>query len=232
VVEAYRTEEEQVEALRKWWQENSKSTIAAIVLALSASFGWQAWQKNSTAQTEMASSVYQNMLEAVNNLTGAPAGPGQAATVRHLAETLKTDYSGSTYAQFAALHLAKMAVAEEDLDAAEQQLRWVLSAGPVAEIQQLTRLRLARVVAAKGDTSAALAMLDTEDSGTYAAAYAEVEGDVYMQLGQPDQARSAYERASLLLLSDGGAVSQSLGLKLEALNPVPARELEQAAEES
>jgi predicted negative regulator of RcsB-dependent stress response len=232
VVEAYRTEEEQVEALRKWWQENSKSTIAAIVLALAGSFGWQAWQKNRTAQMEMASSVYQDMLEAVNTLTAAPAGPEQTATVRHLAETLKTDYSGSTYAQFAALHLARIAVTDEDLEAAERELRWVLTAGPEPEIQQLTRLRLARVVAARGDTDAALAMLDADASGSYAAAYAEVEGDVYMQLGQPDQARGAYERASLLVVGEGGSVSQSLQLKLEALNPVPARELERVAGEN
>jgi predicted negative regulator of RcsB-dependent stress response len=231
-VESYSTEEEQVEALKKWWQENSRSIIAAIVLALAGSFGWQAWQENRATQAETASSVYQDMLDAVNNLTAAPAGPEQAATVKHLAESLKTDYSGTTYAQFAALHLAKMAVAEDDLEAAEGELRWVLTAGPVAEIEQLTRLRLARVVAARGDTSAALAMLETEDGGSYAAAYAEVEGDIYMQLGQADQARSAYERASILSLGDGGAGSQSLQLKLEALNPVPARELEQAAVES
>ncbi|MCZ6830806.1 MAG: tetratricopeptide repeat protein [Gammaproteobacteria bacterium] len=231
-MEAYRTEEEQLEALRKWWQENSRSTFAAIALALAASFGWQFWQDHRATQAETASSIYQDMLEAVNLLTAAPAGPEQVATVRHLAGTLKTGYAGSTYAQFAALHLAKMAVAEDDLATAEQELRWVLTANPVQEIQLLTRLRLARVVAAKGDTAAALAILETEDSGTYAASYAEVEGDVYMQLGQQEPARAAYERASSLALSEGSAASRSLQLKLESLNPIPAREVVQVAEEN
>ncbi len=231
-MESYRTEEEQVEALRKWWQENSKSLFAAIALALAASFGWQSWQDHRSTQAESASAIYQDMLEAVNLVTAAPASAGQVATVRHLAGTLKTDYAGSTYAQFAALHLAKMAVAENDLETAEQELRWVLTANPAQEIQLLTRLRLARVMAAQGETTTALAMLETEDSGTYAASYAEVEGDVYIQLEQPEQARAAYERASSLALSEGSTTSRSLQLKLESLNPVPPREVAQAPEEN
>ena len=33
-MEEYRTEEEQVEALRRWWNENGRSTIVAIIVAL------------------------------------------------------------------------------------------------------------------------------------------------------------------------------------------------------
>ena len=35
-MEAYRTEEEQVEALQRWWDENGRSTILAVVVALAA----------------------------------------------------------------------------------------------------------------------------------------------------------------------------------------------------
>jgi predicted negative regulator of RcsB-dependent stress response len=232
VVEQYQTEEEQVEALKKWWQENGKSTIIAVVVALGASFGWQSWQGHRSAQAEAASAFYQEMLDAVTVLTEQPAGPDQAATVRHLAGTLKTDYSGSTYAQFAALHLAKLAVAENDLEAAEAELRWVLTANPPAEVEQLARLRLARVKAAQGDSDAALAILETDDSGTYAASYAEARGDIYLQSGQADQARAAYEEAATLELVGGATASRSLQVKLESLSPVAPREIVQAPEEN
>ena len=49
-MEQYRTEEEQVEALRRWWNENGKSTVAVIVIALAAGLGWQAWQRESGNQ--------------------------------------------------------------------------------------------------------------------------------------------------------------------------------------
>ena len=64
-MDQYRTEEEQVEALRRWWDENGKSTIAAIVIALAAGFGWQAWKANDQQQRENASDIYQAMLQAV-----------------------------------------------------------------------------------------------------------------------------------------------------------------------
>ena len=38
-MESYRTEEEQVEALKRWWDENGRSTMTAVVLALVAGFG-------------------------------------------------------------------------------------------------------------------------------------------------------------------------------------------------
>ena len=65
-MDTYQSEEEQVEALRKWWQENGKSTMAAIVVALAASFGWQSWKEHRSTQAEIASSVYQDMLEVVS----------------------------------------------------------------------------------------------------------------------------------------------------------------------
>ena len=120
MAESYQTEEEQLEALQRWWDENGKSTIATIALALGVGFGWQYWQGQQQERSEVASGVYQDMLEAVSN---AGENPELLATGRNLAETLKTDYPGTTYAQFAALHLAKLAVARDDLAAAEQELR-------------------------------------------------------------------------------------------------------------
>jgi predicted negative regulator of RcsB-dependent stress response len=70
-VEQYRTEEEQVEALRRWWNENGKSTVAVIVIALAAGLGWQAWQRESGNQREQASDLYQALLRA--NDTPAPS---------------------------------------------------------------------------------------------------------------------------------------------------------------
>ena len=102
-MDQYRTEEEQVEALRRWWDENGRSTIAAIVVAVAVGFGWQAYKSNDQQKQENASDLYQSMLQGMGQ-TGATAE--QEETVVDIAEQLKGDYSGSTYAQFAALHLA------------------------------------------------------------------------------------------------------------------------------
>ncbi len=218
-METYRTEEEQVEALKKWWEENGRSTIAAVVLALAAGFGWQGWQEHREQQAELASLSYEELLEATQQ---APSDE-QNATIRHLAGTLKQDYSGSTYALFASLHLARLDVQEGNYAAAERELRSVLTANPPLEIRLLAELRLARVVAAGGDPQAALAIVTAATPGTYAAAYAEVEGDLQVQLGNEAAAIEAYERAVAAAAASGEGASESLQLKLQVLTPVAPR---------
>ncbi|MCY4428106.1 MAG: tetratricopeptide repeat protein [Halieaceae bacterium] len=213
-MDSYRTEEEQVEALRNWWRDNGKSTIAIVVLALGAGFGWQGWQQYRGEQAQSAAALYQDLLEAVN--VSVSLSSAQAATARHLAGTLKSDYSGSIYAQFAAMQLARLAVNEDDLAAAEQELRWVLTRNPVGDIQRVARLRLARVIAARGETQQALDMLAVE-AGAYAAVYAEARGDIHRLLAQEEQALAAYREAAGYNQDNGVANTGTLDLKLQSL---------------
>jgi predicted negative regulator of RcsB-dependent stress response len=220
-VDKYQTEEEQVEALRRWWDENGRSTMVAIVLAVGAGFGWQAWQERQQESAEAASIYYEELLQAVQ-LVGEDK---QEATIRHLAEGLKEDYSGSTYASFAALHLARLAVMEDDLVRAEEELRWVLTAKPTDEVRMLAELRLARVVAARGNLQGAMDILLIDEAGGYEPAYAEARGDIYLQQGEPDKAIAEYQAALALAAASGGGAGDSLQLKLESLTPVPARDV-------
>jgi predicted negative regulator of RcsB-dependent stress response len=175
-VESYRTEEEQVEALRRWWQENGRSTIVAIILALGVGFGYQGWKNHVETSAEGASDLYQRMLQAFST----PALPGEQQEVAvQLAQQLKTEYEGSSYAQFAALQLASTAVGENDLGSAETELRWVLGkADTGSDIARIAQLRLARVLAAQGQQEQALAILAEADAGPYAASYALARGDI------------------------------------------------------
>lgn len=223
-MEQYRTEEEQVEALRRWWQENGRSTMAAIILALAAGFGWQSWKGYSQGQQENASDSYQAMLTALS-------APGQSAREQQLgierAEQLKADYSGSTYAQFAALHLARLAVENGDLAEAQAQLRWVLGrADKGSDTAQVAQLRLARVLAADGDTEQALAILAQGGEGPYQGSYAVARGDILLTLGRGEEAREAFTQALMLASASQGQVNlQTVRQKLQSLSPVPARTL-------
>jgi predicted negative regulator of RcsB-dependent stress response len=222
-VEQYRTEEEQVEALRRWWNENGRSTLAAVVLALGAGFGWQAWQANEVRQQEQASDLYQALLQAIGTEEVSTGGAGAI----DLAEQLKSDFNGTTYAQFAALHLAALAVNEGKLPEAEAQLRWVLGrAAAGSDTARVAQLRLARVVASSGDTDQALTILTEVEPGSYGASYAAAQGDILLAAGRNDEARDAYNQA--LGLAGGGGQGVNLPVlqqKLQSLTPVPARTL-------
>ena len=228
-MDQYGTEEEQVEALRRWWDENGKSTIAAIVIAVSVGVGWQTWKANDRQQQENASDIYQAMLQAMD--TGDASAEQELAGI-DLAEQLKADYNGSTYAQFAALHLARLAVNNNELAEAKAQLSWVLGeADRGSDIAQVAQMRLARVVASLGDTDQALAILEEAGEGSYQASYALARGDILLALGRDDEARVAYNQARMLAVGSQGQINMSaLEQKLQSLNPVPARTIEAPVE--
>lgn len=216
MAEGYHTEEEQIEAIKKWWQENGKSTVISIVVAIAAVFGWQGWQQQQQAKIDAASKIYQGMLTAVSGANGN-ASPEQLATANHLADKLKQDFSATTYATFAALFRARLAVEAADITAAEQELRWVLDNGTTDELTLETKLRLARVLLAQARYDEALAVLTGEVAG-YAAAYAETRGDIYQASGDSAQALHAFEQAVTLNLQASQPVNnQLLVLKLEQL---------------
>ena len=227
-MDAYRTEEEQVEALKRWWNENGRSIIAAVVVAVSLSFAYQTWRGSNERQNENASDLYQTLLQSVS---GASENSALAAQGAALGEQLKADYDDTVYAQFAALYLARLAVENDDLAGAESQLRWVLGkADKGSDTEQLAQLRLARVLAAAGDTDQALAILESGAQGSYQASYALARGDILLSQENTEGARLAYTQALALAASNPGQLNlAALQQKLQSLSPVPARELAQPA---
>lgn len=228
-MDSYRTEDEQVEAIRRWWDENGKSTIVAIVVALSAGFGWQAWKGHDAEQTEVASGIYQTMMQ---NLESEDRSTKQLKEAADLASRLKVEFPSSSYAQFAALHLAGLAVSQDQLTQAEAHLRWVLSkASKGGDVAQITELRLARVLAASGKSDQAQEILQRAGTISYSASYAVARGDVLLQLGRKDEARDAYRDAQALMGAEANQLNlATLNQKLQSLSPIPARQLAVAAE--
>ena len=58
MVDVYRTEEEQVEALKRWFRDNGRSLVTAILIALILVFGFRYWQDSQLRQREAASAQY------------------------------------------------------------------------------------------------------------------------------------------------------------------------------
>ena len=214
------TEEEQLEALKRWWQENGKWVVTAVVLSVGGYFGWGAWQDHQRAQAEAASQVYTQLLETLAvRESGAPE-PEELARAQALVTELKADYAHGAYAINAALINAGSAVQNGDLDTAEQELRWVLEQKPDAAVAEVARLRLSRVLLAQGNARAALAeVTDQVEVDSLKADYAELRGDSHLALGDIEAAREAYETA----LNSLGPQQQNRHTLLRSkLNNVPA----------
>lgn len=192
---AHLSEEEQLEVLKRWWKDYGKTVIIVLLVFVAGYFGFTAWQDQKRQKAEKASEVYEQLLKLVSVEPGKILSDTDKATVTHLAGELKDTNSKSMYAYSAAFFLAKLAVEDNKLDVAVSELKWILSAKPEAAIEQLARLRLARVLTAQQAYADALAQLTPEPAVAYSSDYAEARGDILKAQGDLDAARTAYEKA-------------------------------------
>ena len=206
-----RTEEEELAMIRDWWQRNGKPLITGSALALVLVFGWQAWQNYQTNQAQAASMLYQQLLESVMQNNGQ-ADPAQVAAI---AGNLKKDFAGTAYAQYGSLFVAKVAVESGKSDDAVIELQSVLAKPADATLEELARQRLARVQSSLGKAEEALKLLEGKVDPAFQAAREELKGDLLLQLGRADEARTAYEAAKSAL-SDESAQSV-IQMKLDDL---------------
>ena len=195
------SDEEQLEQLKNWWDENGTSLIFTVVIALGGVFGFRAWETSVQQTGEAASTVYEDLVAAVANLESNEAA--MRATADSLFSRLKDEYGGTTYAVFGAMHMAKLAVDSDDLATARAELEWALEKVDDASLETMLRVRLARVLNAKGDATAAMTVLvNYEPPAGQIASVEEALGDTYHSLGDMTRARAAYQKA-LDHLEDG-----------------------------
>ena len=204
-------EDDQLGELKDWWQRNGKPLLTGGLLALVVVFGWQAWHKYQSNQSQGASILYQQLLET----TLTPSGQPDAAQVADLANKLKNEYSGSAYAQFGGLFVAKVAVDSGKLDDAANELKIIVDKPANATLGEIARQRLAQVLAAQNKVDEALKLLEGDSDKAFLASREELKGDLLVQQGRTDDARAAYEKAKAAL-SDEAAVG-GLQIKLDDL---------------
>ena len=214
------SEEEQIEALKRWWAANGIPTIAAVVLVIGGYFGWQYWEQQQEIQTNQASEVYLDMIEIVSATeAGDQLDSTQQAQINLSADQLKDNHSDSAYAQFAAMLKAKLAVDNGDLDGAVNELNWALNNDPAPPTERLVRLRLARVEAARGNVDVALQMVQGIDTAEMKSSYEEAKGDFYLLQGNSAAAFTAYESALASNESRDQMVANILQLKISQVRP-------------
>lgn len=190
------TEEELLEAMKRWWKENGKWVVAAVVIAVGGYFGWGTYQDQQQAKAAAGSALYTELLDTLGVEEGESLADDNRSEARELVEQLKSEHAGTGYGVNAALIRARWAVSESDLETAESELRWVLEQAPGSAVEQVATLRLARVLSAAGNSGEALTLLDGVNPGeSMASEYAEVRGDILLEQGDADAARSAYQSA-------------------------------------
>lgn len=209
-----RTEEEQLEALKRWWKENGRASVLGIVVAIAIVVGWRGWQDHQQNFAEQGSVLYQNLVAATAVAPGQSLSEENRKTAEHLAGRLKEEFADLAYSQYAALWLAKNAVEQNDLAVAQQELQWVLDSDPEQPLLKVTQLRLARVLLAKGEPEQALEQLQGAPAPGFETSFYEVQGDIYKAMERDAEARQAYQNALASLQADQRPL---LAMKLDDL---------------
>lgn len=199
-------EEEQLERIREWWNKNGKAVLWGVAVAIITAVSVQFWISDQHQRIEIASAEYAQLLQYIDSDQDKAAG---------IAERIVSDYDDTSYASMAALLQARFAAEKNDWDKAAVALTWVVEHGDDEGLAHIARLRLARVLLQQDKAAAALSMLQEVEPGAFAADYQELLGDVYLQQGDKEQARSAYAQA--LVLASVRGDSRLLQMKLDDL---------------
>ena len=188
-MEIYETEEEQLEALKRWWKENGQSTIIGLILGIAVILGWNFWQEHKKAQAGQASALYSQLIQAI--------GADKKESAEKLAERIREQYPKTQYAAYSGLFLAKIKVQQGDVTKAKAILKEI-AAGPNNELSNIARIRQVRLMLASGEYEQGLQLINDVDPATassFSGNYDELVGDLYVALDRLDQARSSYQKA-------------------------------------
>lgn len=212
-------EEETLESLKTWWKEQGRTLAALVIVVLAAYTGWLLWQNARAAEVDASSDLYESVLNLALMAEGEMPSEADSREIIRLSEELRAEHGDSDYARFASLFAAQQYVLLDDLESAENALRWVLeneNSGLFSEadpgLRLATNLRLGRVLLAQGEPEAALEIVNSADPQGFEAGFAELRGDIYVALGREVDAREAYVAAQ-----QSGSASESLRMKLSSL---------------
>jgi len=216
-VEIYENEDEQLEALKKWWNENGKSIIGGLVLGLAGVLGWQAWQSWQTTRGEEGAQQFDQLTLALGN-NAVDVASGQAAQ-------LMKNYEGDVYGVFAAWAMARQSIIQGDMDGAATRLQWAMEKSPSESLKVISQLRLARVLLAAGKFDEAAKWAKNSTGNAFAAEFSLLSGDIELARGDHQLARQAYQRA----LNEGVQDKNLVEMKLNDLGSADSAALMDAS---
>jgi predicted negative regulator of RcsB-dependent stress response len=201
-------EQEQIDAIKGWWQDNGRTIMLAIIAVLVGIAAVQGWRYYRAQQSERAAALFSQLDEAQRG--------NDPKRVRDIAAQVIDRYGSTQYAGIAALAAAKASFDTGEMDEARKNLQWAIDHAKEDEMRDVARLRLAAVLLDQKKYDEALKVVSEKPGDAYAMLYADARGDVLAAQGKAAEARAAYQQA--LEKSDAGSRYRPLiEIKMDAL---------------
>ena len=213
------SERDQWEALKGWIKENGPWMVAGILVGVGVIYAYTWWQGREDKTGQTASARYSDVISALDRRDRARA--------IELTDQLHKDFAGTPYVDQSELALARLHVEAGELDDATKRLRRVMDESKDTELQEIARLRLARVQIAQQKPDEAIATLAAgKAAGGFEPRYAEVRGDALLAKGDKAGALAEYRKAQAATepgLVDSGLLELKIK-DLGAVEPAPLAE--------
>lgn len=183
-MEVYDNENDQVDALKRFFAENGKALAVGVVLGIGALVGWRFWNGHQDASAREVSLAYQNVTSVMK-----ADKPESITAVENFVASNK-----NTYGALAALDVANQLVGKNDLPSAATQLQTGLANTSDDNLKALINLRLARILVQQKQADDALKTLDSIKGDGWTAMVADIRGEALLSKGDKQGARDAWSK--------------------------------------
>lgn len=187
MMDAYVTEEQQVEAIKRWFNRYGNLLTWLIIAILATILAVKYWLHHQEVVFQQASNQYTILLEALEK--------NDPETIKTQAANLLEKHPKSPYATFASFVLANTEIQGQQYDDAAKHLEWAMNEGKQADFKALARIRLMRLLIAQDKLSDALALFDEGKARGYLPIMMELKGDILYKQNDQTGALKAYEQA-------------------------------------
>lgn len=201
-------EQEQLDTLKTWWRMYGDLVSGALLLVALCMLAWQGWRWYDTRYNHQAAVLYANLEQAKRG------DDMQKITV--LAGELTNQYGRSIYATLGVLQAAESSFQGGDSKTASAQLQWASQKGEAAW-RDIASLRLAGLLLDEKDYAKALAAVNKPNESAYAAAFADMKGDILFAEGKREAAAEAWQEALKTLQNSEQSLAVNALLPLEDL---------------
>lgn len=205
-------EQEQLDALKAFWNKQGNLVTAVLVLVLAAFAAWNGWQYWQREQAVKAGAMFDELERASTAADADKTG--------RVFNDLKERFPRTAFAQQAALLTAKTQFDKGQLDAAQASLQWLAQNGSDDELRTVAQLRLAALHAQAKRHDDALKALDGATAAGFEGLVADRRGDVLSLQGKKTEAVAAYQ-AAYKVMSDKLDYRRLVDAKLTALGAPP-----------
>lgn len=180
-------QQEQLDAIKGFWQDNKKwiMPLVLVVLLAAAGFnGWTIWQNRQADQATDALVAMEGALREQN-----------IDKARAAYKALTDDYARSTQAALGGLQMAKVLSSNGQLAEARGALEQVAK-HPADDFAWVAKIRLAGVMLDENNAKGALEALAGKPPKEFSGLVNDRRGDAHAALGSREEARAAWKSAS------------------------------------